>query len=333
MLKLLDKSTKRVVAFSVVISTSLLALTVFASGGVKQIQQDAASYPVQYSYTDGDSVRDLLEGIKMNVIMNDEDLDALNYGRDVKKTKKVNIIDADGRLEIYTTAKTVGDLMADGVISIDEKIDFMNMNAEDEIEDNMTIEITRVTSEVISVEEAIEFETIKRESSLIPKGEVRVVSEGSNGVLLTNTEIIFHNGVQVDKIVTTAQKVKPVSRIVEYGTGDYALGSKISNLSYSKVIKCSATAYCACSRCCGKSTGITASGMRAQYGVVAVDPRVIPLGTKLYIESSDGSYTYGYSVAADTGGAIKGNKVDLYFPSHSDALKFGRKTVNVYIVS
>ena len=73
--------------------------------------------------------------------------------------------------------------------------------------------------------------------------------------------------------------------------------------------------------------------MMAQYGVIAVDPRVIPLGTKLYIETTDGSYTYGYSIAADTGGAIKGNKVDLFFPSHGEALQFGRKTVNVYIMA
>ena len=72
--------------------------------------------------------------------------------------------------------------------------------------------------------------------------------------------------------------------------------------------------------------------MKAVYGCVAVDPRVIPLGTKLYIETPDGSFVYGHSIAADTGGAIKGNRVDLFFPTHSQALQFGRRNVNVYIL-
>ena len=72
--------------------------------------------------------------------------------------------------------------------------------------------------------------------------------------------------------------------------------------------------------------------MRAQRGVVAVDPRVIPLGTRLYIETADGSYIYGNAVAGDTGGAIKGNKIDLFMNSYSECMQFGRRTVNVYIL-
>ena len=72
--------------------------------------------------------------------------------------------------------------------------------------------------------------------------------------------------------------------------------------------------------------------MKARYGVIAVDPRVIPLGTKLYIESPDGSYTYGEAIAEDTGGAIKGNKIDLFFPSYEECMRFGRRTMTVYIL-
>ena len=90
-----------------------------------------------------------------------------------------------------------------------------------------------------------------------------------------------------------------------------------------------ATAYCPCSKCCGQySNGITANGMKAGYGVVAVDPKVIPLGTKLYVEG------YGYCIAADTGGAIKGNRIDLCYGTHSQALAsgFGHVNVKVYIL-
>ena len=72
--------------------------------------------------------------------------------------------------------------------------------------------------------------------------------------------------------------------------------------------------------------------MKAGPGVVAVDPRVIPLGTKLYIESMDGWPDYGYAVAGDTGGAIKGNKIDLFYHSSKTVRQFGRRNVRVKIL-
>ncbi len=84
-----------------------------------------------------------------------------------------------------------------------------------------------------------------------------------------------------------------------------------------------ATAYTAgCYRC----SGITASGMRAGFGIIAVDPRVIPLGTKLFIPG------YGRAVAGDTGGAILGNRVDLGMNTDQDAMQFGRRPVTVYVL-
>ena len=76
----------------------------------------------------------------------------------------------------------------------------------------------------------------------------------------------------------------------------------------------------------------TASGTRARVGAVAVDPSLIALGSKLYIESTDSWPSYGYAVAEDTGGAIKGNRIDLFFNSNATANKFGRRTVKVYVL-
>lgn len=85
------------------------------------------------------------------------------------------------------------------------------------------------------------------------------------------------------------------------------------------------TAYCGCAKCCGKATGITATGTHATEGrTIAVDPRKIPYGTKVIIDGK----TY---IAEDCGGAIKGNKIDLYFESHSDALEYGVQTEEVFI--
>ena len=96
------------------------------------------------------------------------------------------------------------------------------------------------------------------------------------------------------------------------------------------------TAYCACEKCCGKTPddpwyGITATGTRATEGrTVAVDPRVIPLGGTIYFEGPTG--LIGGYIAEDTGGAIKGNRIDLYFNSHEAALEWGVRELEVFVM-
>ena len=77
----------------------------------------------------------------------------------------------------------------------------------------------------------------------------------------------------------------------------------------------------------GNGAGITATGIRAGYGVAAVDPSIIPLGTRMYIPG------YGEAIAADTGGAIRGYMIDLCVESYSEAMQFGRRNVTVYILN
>jgi 3D (Asp-Asp-Asp) domain-containing protein len=86
------------------------------------------------------------------------------------------------------------------------------------------------------------------------------------------------------------------------------------------------TAYCPCEVCCGKTDGITATGVRAEVGMVAVDPNVLRLGSKIYANG------HGVMVAADVGGAIKGNRIDKFMNTHEEALKFGRQMVKIYIL-
>ena len=87
-----------------------------------------------------------------------------------------------------------------------------------------------------------------------------------------------------------------------------------------------ASAYCPCKLCCGKwSDGVTATGTSAWIRGVAVDPKVIPLGTKMFIPG------YGLTIADDVGGAIKGDKIDVRFPTHEEAREFGRRTIRIRI--
>jgi len=87
-----------------------------------------------------------------------------------------------------------------------------------------------------------------------------------------------------------------------------------------------ATAYCPCQKCCGhQATGITSIGIKARHGIMAVDPSVIPMRSAAYIPG------YGYAIAADTGSAIRGRKIDLFFNSHQEAKKWGRRVVRIII--
>ena len=87
-----------------------------------------------------------------------------------------------------------------------------------------------------------------------------------------------------------------------------------------------ATAYCSCTKCCGKSDGITASGVKAKANhTIAVDKRIIPLGTVVLINGKQ-------YVAEDTGSAIKGNRIDIYFDSHEQALKWGRQQIEIEVL-
>ncbi len=104
-------------------------------------------------------------------------------------------------------------------------------------------------------------------------------------------------------------------------------------LTGTRVLNCTATAYTSAEdETWPHSDGYTASGLKCEVGVVAVDPKVIPLGSKLFIEAADGSFVYGYCIAGDTGSAIKGQRVDLVMNTKSECYSFGRRAVKVYIL-
>lgn len=119
-----------------------------------------------------------------------------------------------------------------------------------------------------------------------------------------------------ENYVDLADYVEPEPEYVE----DYYYSSEPE---YADVLSMEATAYLPSD---GNGDGLTAMGIPATYGVVAVDPYVIPLGTRLYIPG------YGEAIAADTGGAIYGYRIDLCMESYSEAINFGRRNVTVYIL-
>ena len=99
-----------------------------------------------------------------------------------------------------------------------------------------------------------------------------------------------------------------------------------STYSVRRKLTCSATAYTA------HAGARTATGRKAAVGVIAVDPRVIPYGSRMYIQTTNGSMLYGIAVAGDCGGGIKGNSIDLYFNTLSQCYSFGRRMCTVYVL-
>lgn len=154
----------------------------------------------------------------------------------------------------------------------------------------------------------------------VGKGRLLTKQKGQQGSLKQVYVLTTKNGRTTRKLASV-ERVEPKNEIILMGTSGYS--SSRGSYNRGSVRTMTATAYYPTD---GSPQGLTASGIKARYGVVAVDPRQIKLGTKVYVEG------YGFAIAADTGGAIKGNKIDLCMHSRKDIYNFGRRKVRVHIL-
>ena len=211
------------------------------------------------------------------------------------------------------------------------------------------VEIT-VEEEIIYYDRIVEqvtFDTVRVANPEMKKGTEQVVQEGADGVRTSIYEVVFSNGQELSRQFVEEVDSTAVDQIVEYGTAaDATVNSKStissvsknsdgsgtltladgSTLDFSAAKSMTATAYTAGY---GGADYYTATGTSVRVGTVAVDKRVIPLGTKLYIVTNDG-IVYGTAVAEDTG--VKGDKIDLYFDTYQQCINFGRRGCTVYIL-
>lgn len=248
----------------------------------------------------------------------------------------------------YTAADTYREFIEENKIPVSPD-DVVSVNLDDNLTEQNEISITRVASYIIEVDEEIPYASNSINDSTLPIGQTKVSQVGQNGIKRTNYEVVSVDGVEISRTYAGEYFAKePVNEVVSVGTAPIVTtvantqNNQIATVggetfNYKKVLTCQATAYDLSFQSTGKypghpAYGITASGTYAKVGTVAVDPRVIPLGTKMYIVSTDGSVVYGYCTAEDTGGAIKGNKVDLFYNTTYECLQFGRRSVYVYIL-
>ncbi len=238
---------------------------------------------------------------------------------------RVNVTDGGQPKVIFTRAATAGEALSQAGLVLDND-DKVYPSLDTPVTAGMHIRILRIETKLVPVNENILRETIRRAVGNIRPGFSKISDAGADGMRRTVYSVTYCDGRKVSKELVSSQIItKPRPRTVLYGRG-----SELPSRGFysRKVMTMEATAYDPGPRSCGRwATGRTATGMRAGRGVVAVDPKVIRLGTKLYIEG------YGFAVAGDTGGAIKGKKIDLGHNSYSSAMRFGRRRVVVHVLN
>nr|WP_213528129.1 3D domain-containing protein [Paenibacillus sp. J31TS4] len=268
----------------------------------------------------------------------------------IERTAPVEVT-ADGETKtMYTVGKTVEEALRDlniPVGSTDKVVPALHT----EVSDRSPIQIVRVKKETAEEVVPLAFETETRTDANLLKGKEQVVQEGKEGSKLIQKEQVFEDGKLVsekvlaenvkepstNKIVAIGSKAPPVVALSAKPAAEAAPAAAPKNgapANYTKVLNnVTLTAYSAGVASTGKTPGdhgygVTASGTTVTEGrTIAVDKNVIPLGWWVYIEG------IGYRRAEDTGSAINGNKIDVYFDSTAYANKFGvKRGYTVYVI-
>lgn len=189
---------------------------------------------------------------------------------------------------------------------------------------NMEIRILTLSDKVMEKELPVPFPIVRQPDPTMEKGMEIVVEHGVPGKKLATVRQMFENGREAGFDILNEKIIaQPTPEVLRVGTREANDPSR-GTIRFKKMLVMEATAYTPFDD--GQS-GLTASGIPARRGVVSVDPRVIPLGTRVYVMG------YGPALAADTGGAIKGARIDLCIEDYNEAIRFGRRTVEVYILA
>lgn len=229
-------------------------------------------------------------------------------------------VTADFKTESYPTQpQTVSDFLAANNVVLGEH-DWVSPAPDHVLAKGENVVINRITYRQTQVKEAVAPQTVRREDASMNVGQSKVIQAGKAGEKTITSLVTYKDGVPIAKqelsrAVTTA----PVDKILAVGTRR-VISRGNQTYEYTEVLAMKASAY--------THTGSnTASGTKPKAGyTVAVDPSVIPLGSMLYVDG------YGYAKAEDTGGAIDGNRIDLFFNSEQECLNWGVRTVRVYVL-
>lgn len=322
---------------------------------------------VTFVHADGKTIDTIFAGTvaelieSQGVTLSDTLFSSVNVNAVVTNNLRVEIISAfdiiinvDGEEKaVQTTEKTVGDVLTEQGITLDED-DEVSPSADTVLSNDLVIDVLRVEYVTRETEEKIPFTTEKVNSSAMNKGTQKVIQKGVNGVKTFTYEDKVVNGVvESSELVSEEVTKEPVKEIIKVGTlvkktstklgnnkiekngnpiselklpSKYSIGKNNVPTEYKYTIQGRGAAYCI-------PGGITATGRPVKPGYIAVNPKQIPYGTEMWIVSNDG-VVYGYAIAADTGGFV--NKgyftCDLYMNSKEQCYQWGDRGVTIYVL-
>lgn len=252
----------------------------------------------------------------------------------IKRAVSVKLTVGNKQLEINTAENTISEMLAaekeqlkSQGIEFNEGVDEISPSLDSQITKNLNINLVKVEVKEELAKETIDFDVIVEEDSSLDSGIEEIIQEGVSGEKEVAYEVVYKNGKEVSRTLKSSRVVsEPVNKVVVQGTRKTIASRNGQLLDYKSVLYVEATAY--------SGGGITATGttpVRDPNGIstISVDPRVIPLGSLVYVEG------YGKAIAADTGGAIIGNIIDVYVNSNEEAIyNWGRRyDVPVYILA
>lgn len=260
----------------------------------------------------------------------------------VRRAQKITV-HYHGQTTLVTSfGETAGELLSRLGLDVTGE-DVVSHGLEEETYDGMELRVDRpeILRQIYTA--AIPHPVSRCSDPTLPVGTEAVLTPGTDGEMRCTAEITYLGGQEAGRQVLSETVTRqPVAEIIAVGTGSAPAVSEkpvIADgritlptgevLTYTRTDTVRATAYTHTDRGCDT---ITATGTRVHRGTAAVDPRFIPYGTRMFIVSSDGSYVYGIAAAEDCGGDIKGDRMDLYLPTHAQCTAFGRRVCTVYFL-
>ena len=259
-----------------------------------------------------------------------------------RQTQTVTVDNGGQIMSIGTQGETVEELLTRLNVSVDPQTT-VSVDLKEQTYDGMKIVISRTTYATETYTQTIPYESTQFNSAELLQGQRQILTAGSDGEMLCTAQVTYVNGVETARTVLSSQVTKaPMDELVAVGTaeetlayGELVIGDGVITTETGEIYTFTgsmdvvATAYSHLDAGCDT---VTATGTTVHWGTVAVDPDMIPYGTRMFIVTSDGRYVYGVATAEDCGGAIQGNRVDLYMPTLEQCYAFGRRACTIYFL-
>lgn len=327
--------------FAVGALSMVLAFTIYKITDLTHAVYIRDGESVRLTYTMKDDVEDILQTEGITVMASD----IVNFSGfstriaevEIQRSFPISLTVNGSTRYLEVTEQTVGDLLDQENVTLDGN-DKINMDRGELLYEGAHVVVERIDYATRSETMSIPYETVQTQTSLLKPGRKRVLVYGEEGTQVTtysqklkDGQVIFEEAVDTQVLEEPVAQEELVGAQVAISPLDFGYNFDENGIpiGYTKVLENQkATGYSA------RAGARTASGRHAVPGHVAVNPEIIPYGTKLYIASPDNSFIYGYAIAADTGiGLMDGvTDIDLFYDSYTESLLNSVRYVNVYVL-